>query len=72
MNYRIAINGFGRIGRNYLRGLLDRNLVDEGYEVVAVNDLWEPDTLAHLLVYDSTFDRPHRPDRPEGLTARKK
>ncbi|GAA4473927.1 type I glyceraldehyde-3-phosphate dehydrogenase [Phytohabitans houttuyneae] len=55
MNYRIAINGFGRIGRNYLRGLLDRNLLDEGYEVVAVNDLWEPATLAHLLAYDSTF-----------------
>jgi glyceraldehyde 3-phosphate dehydrogenase len=55
MNYRIAINGFGRIGRNYLRGLLDRRLVDEGYEVVAVNDLWEPATLAHLLAYDSTF-----------------
>jgi len=55
MNYRIAINGFGRIGRNYLRGLLDRRLFDEGYEVVAVNDLWEPATLAHLLAYDSTF-----------------
>ncbi|MDQ7910179.1 type I glyceraldehyde-3-phosphate dehydrogenase [Phytohabitans sp. ZYX-F-186] len=55
MNYRIAINGFGRIGRNYLRGLLDRRLVEEGYEVVAVNDLWEPATLAHLLAYDSTF-----------------
>lgn len=55
MNYRIAINGFGRIGRNYLRALLDRNLADDGYEVVAVNDLWEPATLAQLLAYDSTF-----------------
>ncbi|MDG4786695.1 type I glyceraldehyde-3-phosphate dehydrogenase [Micromonospora sp. WMMD1102] len=55
MNYRIAINGFGRIGRNYLRGLLDRRLADDGFEVVAVNDLCEPRVLAHLLAYDSTF-----------------
>ncbi|HEU5108241.1 MAG TPA: type I glyceraldehyde-3-phosphate dehydrogenase [Micromonosporaceae bacterium] len=55
MNYRIAINGFGRIGRNYLRCLLDRRLHDDGFEVVAVNDLWEPATLAHLLAFDSTF-----------------
>ncbi|MDW5330428.1 type I glyceraldehyde-3-phosphate dehydrogenase [Plantactinospora sp. KLBMP9567] len=55
MNYRIAINGFGRIGRNYLRGLLDRRLFDDGFEVVGINDLWEPAALAHLLAYDSTF-----------------
>jgi glyceraldehyde 3-phosphate dehydrogenase len=55
MTYRIAINGFGRIGRNYLRCLLERDLVNEGIRVVAINDLWDPGTLAHLLVHDSTF-----------------
>ncbi|MER6591104.1 type I glyceraldehyde-3-phosphate dehydrogenase [Micromonospora purpureochromogenes] len=57
MTYRIAINGFGRIGRNYLRCLLERGLPGQGFEVVGVNDLWEPRTLAHLLAYDSTFGR---------------
>jgi glyceraldehyde 3-phosphate dehydrogenase len=55
MTYRIAVNGFGRIGRGYLRCLLERNLFDEGLEVVAVNDLWDAPTLAHLLEFDSTF-----------------
>ncbi|GLH99747.1 type I glyceraldehyde-3-phosphate dehydrogenase [Phytohabitans aurantiacus] len=55
MNYRIAINGFGRIGRAYLRCLLERGLVDHGFEVVGVNDLWPAETLAQLLAYDSTF-----------------
>lgn len=48
---RIAINGFGRIGRNTLRVLLQRKL--ENVEVVAINDLGDPDTLAHLFKYDS-------------------
>lgn len=48
---RIAINGFGRIGRNVLRALLER---DSTLEVVAVNDLTEPATLARLLAYDTT------------------
>jgi len=55
MTYRIAINGFGRIGRDYLRCLLGRNMFDDGFEVVAVNDLWDAPTLAHLLEFDSTF-----------------
>jgi glyceraldehyde 3-phosphate dehydrogenase len=55
MSYRVAINGFGRIGRNYLRCLLERGLT--GHTVVAVNDLWDPGTLAHLLEYDSTFGK---------------
>jgi glyceraldehyde 3-phosphate dehydrogenase len=55
MTYRIAINGFGRIGRNYLRRLLDSNLANAGLEVVAINDLYDAATLAHLLEYDSTF-----------------
>lgn len=50
MTIRIGINGFGRIGRNYLRCALDR-----GHEVVAVNDVTDPATLAYLLKYDSTY-----------------
>ncbi|MCU1410869.1 MAG: glyceraldehyde-3-phosphate dehydrogenase [Rhodoglobus sp.] len=50
----IAINGFGRIGRNVLRALLER---DTDLEVVAINDLTEPETLAHLLRYDSSLGR---------------
>src|SRR5690348_2427204 len=49
MAIKVGINGFGRIGRNVLRAALtDRNL-----EFVAVNDLTDPKTLAHLLKYDS-------------------
>lgn len=48
-NIRVAINGFGRIGRTLFRVLHDR----EGVEVVAVNDLADVNTLAHLLKYDS-------------------
>jgi glyceraldehyde 3-phosphate dehydrogenase len=47
---RVAINGFGRIGRNFLRASLERT---PGYEVVAVNDLGDPRTIAHLLQFDS-------------------
>src|ERR1044071_3174720 len=57
MTYRIAINGFGRIGRNYLRLLTDKTLANTGLQVVAVNDLYDTGTLAHLLEYDSTFGR---------------
>jgi len=57
MTYRIAINGFGRIGRNYLRRLADKELANAGLQVVAINDLYDAATLAHLLQYDSTFGR---------------
>lgn len=57
MTYRVAINGFGRIGRNYLRRLTDKSLSDAGLRVVAINDLYDAATLAHLLEYDSTFGR---------------
>jgi glyceraldehyde 3-phosphate dehydrogenase len=57
MTYRVAINGFGRIGRDYLRAVLERELLGERIDVVAINDLYEPRTLAHLLAYDSTFGR---------------
>jgi glyceraldehyde 3-phosphate dehydrogenase len=52
MATKIAINGFGRIGRCVLRALVERNL-GNNLEVVAINDLTDPKTLAHLLRYDS-------------------
>jgi glyceraldehyde 3-phosphate dehydrogenase (phosphorylating) len=51
MATRVAINGFGRIGRNFYRAYLART---PGFEIVAVNDLAAPDVLAHVLKYDST------------------
>ncbi len=50
MTVRIGINGFGRIGRNYFRAVREQG---ENIEIVAVNDLTSPETLAHLLKYDS-------------------
>ena len=50
---RIAINGFGRIGRTFLR----KAIVHPDLEIVAINDLTEPETLAHLLKYDSIHRR---------------
>lgn len=50
---RVAINGFGRIGRNILRALFERNLQGE-IEIVAINDLGSPTINAHLLQYDTT------------------
>ncbi|MFF7442709.1 type I glyceraldehyde-3-phosphate dehydrogenase [Streptomyces sp. NPDC008122] len=58
MTVRVGINGFGRIGRAYLRAALDR--ADAGTQdirVVAINDVTSPAALAHLLEYDSTFGR---------------
>ncbi|WP_311476534.1 type I glyceraldehyde-3-phosphate dehydrogenase [uncultured Gulosibacter sp.] len=49
---KIAINGFGRIGRSYARALLDGS--HPNLELVAINDLTDNHTLAHLLKYDST------------------
>ncbi|MFZ0964169.1 MAG: type I glyceraldehyde-3-phosphate dehydrogenase [Terriglobia bacterium] len=51
MPVKVGINGFGRIGRNLLRASLN----DPGVEIVAVNDITDPKTLAHLLKYDSVF-----------------
>lgn len=50
---RVAINGFGRIGRTFLRKALNSPMI----EIVAVNDLTEPSTLAHLFKYDSVHRR---------------
>jgi glyceraldehyde 3-phosphate dehydrogenase len=60
---RIAVNGFGRIGRNTLRALLQR---DSKLDVVAINDLAAPQTLAHLLKYDSALGRLGRPVALDG------
>jgi glyceraldehyde 3-phosphate dehydrogenase len=60
---RVAINGFGRIGRNVLRALLERG---SDLEVVAVNDLTEPAALARLLAFDSTAGRLGRPVAVDG------
>ena len=60
---RIAINGFGRIGRNTLRALLQR---DSKLEVAGINDLSPPGTLAHLLKYDSAQGRLGRPVEVDG------
>ncbi len=54
MTAKVGINGFGRIGRNYLRALLASGA---DLEVVAVNDLTDNNTLAHLLKYDSILGR---------------
>ena len=53
MAVKVAINGFGRIGRLAFRQMFDA----EGYEVVAINDLSDPKMLAHLLKYDSSQGR---------------
>jgi glyceraldehyde 3-phosphate dehydrogenase len=62
---RVGINGFGRIGRNYLRALLASGA---DLEIVAVNDLSDPKGLAHLLKYDSVTGRLPQDVRVEGDT----
>jgi glyceraldehyde 3-phosphate dehydrogenase len=52
MATRIAINGFGRIGRCLVRAMVERKVTDLG--LVAINDLRDSRTLAHLLQHDST------------------
>ncbi|NMF83962.1 type I glyceraldehyde-3-phosphate dehydrogenase [Nodosilinea sp. P-1105] len=52
---RVAINGFGRIGRNFLRCWLTRE--NSGLEIVAINDTSDPKTNSHLLKYDSMLGR---------------
>ncbi len=54
MATRIAINGFGRIGRLVFRALVEQGLLGKDFEVVAVNDLVPADNLAYLVKYDST------------------
>ncbi|HHW56965.1 MAG TPA: type I glyceraldehyde-3-phosphate dehydrogenase [Clostridia bacterium] len=54
MGVKVAINGFGRIGRNVFRAAFKKNA---DLEFVAINDLTDAKTLAHLLKYDSTFGK---------------
>ena len=53
MAIRVGINGFGRIGRNFFRAAHD----DRNIQIVAVNDITDAKTLAHLLAYDSVHGR---------------
>ena len=50
MSIKIAINGFGRVGRLAFRQIFD----EDGYEIVAINDLTNSEMLAYLLKYDTT------------------
>lgn len=54
MKTKVGINGFGRIGRNAFKAALAKNA---DFEIVAINDITSPDTLAHLLRYDSCFGK---------------
>ena len=53
MGTKVGINGFGRIGRNIMRAALAR--ADATIDFVAVNDITDPETLAHLFKYDSVL-----------------
>ena len=53
MSVRLGINGFGRIGRLVFRSILDHPDI----EVVAINDVMDPATMAHLLIYDSVHGK---------------
>ena len=64
MAVKVAINGFGRIGRLAFRQMFGH----EGSEIVAINDLTSPDMLAYLLKYDSTqgnYARDHKVEATE-------
>lgn len=63
MTVKVGINGFGRIGRNYLRAEMAKGT---DLEIVAVNDLSDPKALAHLLKYDSVTGRLDAEIRVEG------
>ncbi|MDX5329132.1 MAG: glyceraldehyde 3-phosphate dehydrogenase N-terminal domain-containing protein, partial [Marinobacter sp.] len=56
MTIRIAINGFGRIGRNILRAVYENNYRNQ-LQIVAINDLGDAETNAHLFKYDSVHGR---------------
>jgi glyceraldehyde 3-phosphate dehydrogenase len=62
MSTRVAINGFGRIGRAVLRSAIER---DAALDVVAINDIVDAGALAHLLALDSIYGRFAHPVRSE-------
>ena len=64
MAIKVGINGFGRIGRNVFRAALG----DSGIDIVAVNDITDADTLAHLLKYDSVLGNLEQDVRADGDT----
>jgi glyceraldehyde 3-phosphate dehydrogenase len=55
MKIRLAINGFGRIGRCFVKAALKDKEFKDIIDIVAVNDLTDATTLAHLFKYDSVF-----------------
>ena len=55
MSTKISINGFGRIGRNVAKGILMNPMKYGSLDIVSINDLTDPKTLAHLFKYDSVF-----------------
>src|SRR5512147_623862 len=57
MAVKVAINGFGRIGRLVYRAMVEQGLVGKDIEVLAVGDIVPADNLAYLLKYDSTQGR---------------
>jgi glyceraldehyde 3-phosphate dehydrogenase len=57
MAVKIAINGFGRIGRLVFRAIAEQGMIGKDVEVVAVGDIVPADNLAYLLKYDSTQGR---------------
>ena len=54
---RVGINGFGRIGRNTLRAALDHSKYGKKFDIIAINDLGNTKTLAHLFKYDSIYGK---------------
>lgn len=54
---KVAINGFGRIGRNFVRAALKKGVLGKDLELVAINDLTSCETLEHLLKYDSVHGK---------------
>ena len=57
MTLRIAINGYGRIGRNIVRALYENPRYERSIEIVAINDLASFEAMAHLTQFDSTHGR---------------
>ena len=55
MTVKVGINGFGRIGRQVLKAILDD--YPDDIEIVAVNDLFDAETNAHLFRYDSNYGK---------------
>ena len=57
MKFKLAINGFGRIGRSFIRAAVNDKEFLKIFEITAINDIGDIKTLSHLLKYDSTFGK---------------